>query len=295
MDDQDALPLGHLVGDYRIERVLSRQRSGFDYLALDTGRQANVTLREQFPRYFADRAPDGIGVVSDELSGLALMLLSQAKRLLEAGLQHPNIVGIRDGFAANGTEYMVTDHLQGMTLGAILDRDGTIEESEVDEILYPLLDALAYLADRSIVHGGVEPDCIQISPDGTPVLLNFNHWVNEMADEESTAAFIVSPYAPIETDRFGAKLVSPASDIYGLAATLNRALFGERPQDPYSRFHAMEARRDDPMVPAVERGKGLARPALLAAIDHGLAVMPEDRPQSLAAFRDLIGPPADAT
>ena len=47
---------------------------------------------------------------------------------------------------------------------------------------------------------------------------------------------------------------------------------------------------DDPMVPAVEAGKGRLSATMLAAIDHALAVRPEHRPQTVAEWRgELLG------
>ena len=45
--------------------------------------------------------------------------------------------------------------------------------------------------------------------------------------------------------------------------------------------------RDD-MVPAVEAGKGRYSEPFLAAIDAGLTVRPEDRPQSMAQFAECL-------
>ncbi|HKU98033.1 MAG TPA: tetratricopeptide repeat protein, partial [Vineibacter sp.] len=72
-------------------------------------------------------------------------------------------------------------------------------------------------------------------------------------------------------------------DIYALGATLYRAITGAPPQTAKDRIV------NDALVPAARLGAGQYPPALLAAIDAALAVHPQQRPQTIADWRRMLG------
>ena len=80
----------------------------------------------------------------------------------------------------------------------------------------------------------------------------------------------------------------PWTDIYALAGTLYHCVAGAPPPP------SMDRMINDGLVPAVEVGKGLYDHSLLAAIDAGLALKAEQRPQSIAAWRSLLSAAREA-
>jgi hypothetical protein len=105
-----------------------------------------------------------------------------------------------------------------------------------------------------------------------------------MADRTQTMTAIFTPgYAAPE--QFAAARQGPWTDIYGLAATLYHAITGQAPPNAFDRL------MEDAYQPlATRQPPGFAR-GLLAAIDAGLSVPAEERPQSLAEWRALLGEP----
>src|SRR5205085_1845766 len=75
----------------------------------------------------------------------------------------------------------------------------------------------------------------------------------------------------------------PWTDVYALAAVLYAAVTRKAPPTSVARIIK------DPLVPLAQRGLAGYSGAFLAAIDRGLQVRPEDRPQSIAELRDLLG------
>ena len=61
MSDPAALPDGHVLGEYRIERVLGGGGFGVTYLAHDTNLDCQVAIKEYLPRDVAVRTA-GLGV-----------------------------------------------------------------------------------------------------------------------------------------------------------------------------------------------------------------------------------------
>src|SRR5882672_8231614 len=95
-----------------------------------------------------------------------------------------------------------------------------------------------------------------------------------------TAIFTPGYAAP---EQFTSAKQGPWTDIYGLAATLYHAIAGKAPPNAFDRL------MEDAYEPlATLQPPGFAR-GLLAGIDAGLSVHVGDRPQSLAAWRALLG------
>ncbi len=91
-------------------------------------------------------------------------------------------------------------------------------------------------------------------------------------------------YAPVEQYAGDASLDQGAyTDIYALSAVIYFAIMREPPATSIARMVK------DPIVPLAERGvEGYSR-EFLQAIDKGLAVMAHERPQTIDAFRELLG------
>ena len=77
MSDQPALPEGHLINEYRIERVLGGGGFGVTYLAHDTNLDCAVAIKEYLPRHLAQRTSDQRVVPQSD----------EAKRTFDWGLQ----------------------------------------------------------------------------------------------------------------------------------------------------------------------------------------------------------------
>ena len=111
-----------------------------------------------------------------------------------------------------------------------------------------------------------------------PVLLDFGSARRVVADAtQHLTTLLKSGYSPVEQyDNDGAMLQGPWTDIYALCAVLYTAAIGRVPNAAIARVV-----RDD-LVPARVAGKGRYSPVFLAAIDAGLSVRPEKRPQTMA-------------
>ncbi|MGW8206258.1 MAG: serine/threonine-protein kinase, partial [Hyphomicrobiaceae bacterium] len=286
-----ALPNGtELVGDYRIERVLGAGGFGITYLADEIALDRAVTIKEYFPSDFAARnnsheaVPRSRESSRDYRWGLD-RFIEEAQTL--ARFDHPNIVRVYRYFRANNTGYMVLQWEEGKSLKTWLkELKRAPRQSELDEIIAPLLDALEIIHKADFLHRDIAPDNVIVRKNGAPVLIDFGSARGEIAAHSKTVSALVKPgYSPYEQYAETSRRQGPWTDIYALGATLYHAVTGKRPPDAPSRMV------HDEIVPAREGALSSYRASFLNAIDRALALEIKDRPQSVAAWRgDLLAP-----
>ena len=284
--DLRALPVGRMLSGYRIDAILGQGGFGITYLATDTNLMRQVAIKEYFPREFAVRNstltihPAANKDDKDTFEWGLGRFLKEARLL--ALFEHPNIIAVRRFFEANGTAYLVMDYCEGKPLDEIIKRHGTLSEDKVKAILTPLLNGLERIHKTGFLHRDIKPANLYIRLDGSPVILDFGSAIKGTNQSSSAVTTMVADgYAPIEQyDGNGEQ--GPYTDIYGLAVTLYRAVTGEIPQASTGRI------LNDRMVPASIKARGQYSEQLLSAIDAGLAVRPENRPQTVAQWREIF-------
>ena len=284
---------GHRLHEYRIDDVLGQGGFGITYLATDVNLHAQVAIKEYLPAELAIRTGDStvrprrLEVTATLLEGLDQFLV-EARTL--ASFRHPNIVRVARFFEANRTAYMVLDYERGRSLSAWWRKqrpDDTvmpgIPEPDLLMLLAPLLDGLALVHKKGVLHRDIKPDNVLVRDgDGSFVLLDFGAARPAAVSETSDAPSILTPgYAPIEQylgDRQG-----PWTDIYALGATLYWLVCGQRPREAPDRQAAPHADTS-----AESAGAGRYSPEFLRAIDWALKVQPGERPQDVPSFRRAL-------
>jgi serine/threonine protein kinase len=271
------LAIGEMLEEFRIDCVLGQGGFGITYKATDETLRRLVAIKEYLPQQFAFR--DGGGVVrprraeDEEMFRWGLNRFVDEARTL-AMFRHPNIVSVIRYFAGNGTAYLVMEFEEGQDLKKWRAQHGRPDEPMLrDRILAPLLEGLARVHGKGLLHRDIKPDNIFIREDGSPVLIDFGASRALGADSKAQLTSIVSAgYSPFEQYGSGERQ-GPWSDLYALAGTMYWLIAGNPPADAIAREQGA------PLIPATEIGAEHYSPALLQAIDKALALAIEDRPQ----------------
>ncbi len=297
--ERDAhLPAGTFLQEFRVERVLGVGGYSIVYLAHDTKLDRRVAIKEYLPATLAARADKGEVVPRlprfEPAFAKGMESFINEARLL-GGFDHPALVKVYRFWQANGTAYMVMPYYEGTTLKQWLAALGAPpSERWLRQLATPLIEALQVLHDHAIVHRDVAPDNIVLLVDRSapnyleqaprPVLLDFGAARRVAAEAtQQLTAILKTGYSPVEQyDQGHAMKPGPWSDIYSLAAVLYAAAVGKPPGPSIARLVR------DELTPAQLAARGRCSPGFLAAIDAGLAVRPERRPQTLAEFAELL-------
>ncbi|MCC3404341.1 MAG: serine/threonine protein kinase [Microcoleus sp. PH2017_10_PVI_O_A] len=229
----------------------------------------------------------------------------EARRL--ASCVHPNIVRVSDFFVEDGQPYMVMDYIAGQNLGDVVGTNNPLPENLAILYITQIGAALKAVHQKGLLHRDVKPQNILLR-QGTQevVLIDFGisrEFTNGAIQNHTN--MVSDGYAPPE-QYFAQGKYTPATDVYGLAATLYTLLTALVPVAAILRTsQPMPSPRDlrpDLSVTvsqAVMRGMTVEAQNRPATVDewlsllHGqspdtgptLAVMPGHGPQSPANVR----------
>lgn len=281
------LPEGLPLEDCRIERQLSQGGFSVVYLAHDAAGKA-VAIKEYLPAGMAHRGADGVGVEPDAEHRAAfntgLKCFFDEGRIL-AGIDHPNVVRVKNFFRANGTAYLVMRYEEGETLKEharrLLERGEAVPEDFLRHVFVRLLDGLREVHARKLLHLDIKPANIYVRRDGHPVLLDFGA-ARQGLDPGAGLNAVLTPGFAAPEQQGSNEPLGPWTDIYSVGASLYDCLSGATPQP------ADERLAHDELEPAQKRWGKRYSLQLLELIDWCLMLPAAQRPQSVFALQKVL-------
>ena len=287
-----ALAPGSVVENLRIDRVLGQGAFGITYLVTDQVLNKSFALKEYLPREQVSRSENGSLQATDAraserfAAGLSHFL---AEGRTVANLDHPNIVKVFRCFETNGTAYLLMPWYRGEALHRLLKRSGAFTPEESLALSRPLLAALEYIHRSGLVHQDIKPANIYITENGQPILLDFGAAGQRIDAGSSTRQKLGSEgYAALEQSEASGN-IGPWTDIYGLAATLYRCTTGRIPVAAVQRQSVISEGESDPLRSIKSLVPSQQFSGIQDAIEHGLALQPSVRPQSVTDWRSAFG------
>lgn len=283
-----ALPIGTRIEEFEVTSVIGEGGFGVVYLALDRMLERRVAVKEYLPWTLAARLEGSTTVTvrtqqDAEMFDLGLRSFVNEAKLL-AQFDHSALLKVHRFWEGNGTAYMAMPFYDGPTMKqALANRASPPDEAWLREVLEPLLDALTVLHAAQCYHRDISPDNILLTATG-PVLLDFGAARRVLSDASQMLTVILKDgYAPVEQYGTSASMrQGPWTDIYALSAVMRYAITGNKAACAVDRLLR------DPMQPLAQIKSGQYSAPFLRAIDLGMAVRPEERPQGIAEFRALM-------
>ena len=282
-------------GKYKIERVLGQGGFGITYLAkqkvpvagaLGTiDAEIEVTVKEFFMKEFCNR-DEASSIVTVPSTGSAELVekfrqkfIKEAKNISK--LNHPHIIKVLDVFEENDTAYYVMEYIDGGSLADYVKQHGALDEAIAINYIQQIGSALEYMHQKQICHYDVKPSNILLDAKGNAVLIDFGIakcYSKEGNQTSSTPVGLSQGYAPLEQYQQNLQEFSPATDVYGLAATLYFLVTGKAPAEA-----------------SIVLNEGIdGKPANVSdttwnTIEKGMNPRKKDRIQCVAEFLKLLG------
>lgn len=182
-----------------------------------------------------------------------------------ASVRIEGVPAVKECVADDGKLIVVEEYVQGRSLKQVLDEQGLLNAEQAYEIAVQLVDILVRLhqLEPVIVHRDIKPSNIIIEKNGHVNLIDFNAARHVNADKNEDTRMLGTVYfaAP---EQFGFGQSDERTDIYGLGATINYIMTGDKP------------------------GAGIAECRFSDILKKCLMVDAKDRYQSAAELRGVL-------
>ena len=270
--------VGRVLGNYRVVALIGAGGMGEVYRAHDERLDRDVALKI-LPAAFCD----------DEGK---LRRFEQEARAL-AALNDPNLLAIFDVGAQEGTPYIVSELLEGMTLRQRL-LTGPLPVQRAIDFAMQIARGLMAAHEKRIVHRDLKPENIFVTNDGRIKILDFG--VAKLAQPEAressgetvtlltTSGVVLGTVGYMSPEQVRGQAVDHRSDIFSFGSILFEMLSGKRAfQGPTTADTISSVLKEEP--PDIGEVNANVPPATAHILRHCLEKRPEERFQST---RDLL-------
>jgi non-specific serine/threonine protein kinase/serine/threonine-protein kinase len=216
----DAPYTGRLIGHYRLKERVGEGGMGEVYLA---------EREDQFRQRVA------IKLIRAGMANPEVVRRFLIERQTLAALNHPHIVRLVDGGATeDGLPYLVVDYVEGIPIDRYCDQHKLSISARLNLFIETCV-AVHHAHQSLIVHCDLKPGNILVTPEGSPMLLDFgiaklldptSMGISAQAAMTRQRAFTPDYASP---EQLRGEPVTTATDIYALGVVLYELLTGHSP------------------------------------------------------------------
>lgn len=232
-----------------------------------------------------------------EHDAVTQQFIAEARQL--ARLNHPNVIRVRDFEDQVAPLYLVMEHVDGLTLGELIQQSGRVQAHRVVDIALQAISGLNAAWQFGLVHHDVSPSNILLSKDGVvrvadlglaAVRSSDNPWTGNSSGTNlggrlaaDSGRLNIPPGTPAymapEQAESRQSAIDFRSDIYSLGCTLYHALTGHVPFNGRTSMEViLQHLNEHPSDPS-ETSPDIPR-AISAVVMRMMAKSPEDRFES---------------
>ncbi|MFD8708383.1 protein kinase [Kitasatospora sp. NPDC059648] len=259
-----------LAGRYELGERLGRGGMGTVWRAWDRMLDREVAVKELTVNHLPE----------EDLQILHTRMKREASAA--ARIKHPGVITVHDVLEQDGRPWIVMELVDGRSLADVISQDGTLPPRAAAEVGSQVLAALHRGHQLGVLHRDVKPANVLLERGtGRVVLLDFGIAKYEGSTELTRPGDLVGSPDYLAPERAQGERPGPASDLWGLGATLYAAVEGQSPFRRDSPITTLAAVVDEPLPES--RRAGPLGPVLAAL----MAKDPADRPSADEAARML--------
>ena len=257
--------IGQQVEKYRILEEIGHGGMAVVYRAMDTNLKREVAIKILHPHLLRQQEA---------------VERFQREAVTVARLHHSNIIEIYD-YSADRSAYrfIVTELIDGMTLGAFVNLYNEIPCELVACIARELCLALAHAHEQGIIHRDLKPENVMIRRDGKVKLMDFGIARALEGSQLTLTGSILGSPAFMSPEHVSGKEADARSDLFSLGCILYLLATDDMPFDGRNPHEVLKKVTEGDYLPPQEI-KPVISNEFAAVIDRLLVTDPEKRYQS---------------
>ena len=271
-----------LAEKYIIGRVTEVDGEGITYEAVEKQSGLPVVIKEYLPVTLCARRDENGAVVvkaGSEVPYKTTMVdfVDLYKNLMQLGAR-PGLTPIKGLLKENNTVYAIQGYAKSITLTDWLNRQTDLLTYErCIALLEPVLDGLAAMHAVGLIHRGISPDNIRVTPDGRTFLAGYATLALRSLNSELKPSLCEGYSAPEQYSV--SEFQGPYTDVYSVAAVLYKMLAGTAPVAAGGRGES---------CPTLKQiGTGVSA-QVSRAVDHAMWGNTTRRTQTIAELREEL-------
>ena len=256
-------------GKYLLQEEIGQGTYGITYKAINQTNNEAVVIKTLKPEL----------AKKEETSRFRKKFLNEAQRLLECS--HPHIIHYREFFIEDEVPYIVMDYVEGKTLDKIVLPDNPLSEATAIEYILQVGEALKVIHSNGLIHRNIKPENLILHQDTQQIILIDFGIAKELepGKVQANTSLASDGYAPIEQCLAHARL-TPATDVYALAATLYTLVTAEIP--------IAATLRESFSLPSPQNMQPQLSNQISEVIMLGMNLESEDRPSNVEEWLALL-------
>ncbi len=266
-----SLPIGSMLGKYKIQSILGSGGMGTVYAAEDSVIKRRVAIKVLPPDLARDKS-------------LINRLLAEAQAA--GNLNHANVVTIYDVGETGGSYYIVMELVAGGSVQDYLARKGSPGWRAATRLIAEAAKALAAAHETGLIHRDIKPSNLMLTNDGHVKVVDFGLAKVEAADStlNTQPGSILGTPAFMSPEQCRGDKLDARTDIYSLGCTYYAMLTGKPPFEAATSMQVMFAHCSAPIPDPRDLNADTPEPCV-EILTRALAKNPGDR---YANARDMV-------
>ena len=202
---------GKVLEGYRIKRAVGRGGMAVVYEAEAPGDGKRVALKMMSHRFSHD---------------LEAQRRFEREVQICQSLDHPNISRIYGCFTSFGTNFMVMEFCDGVSLGKVIHDNGALGQEEVRKIAGQLAGALDYAHRRDVCHRDVKPSNVMLDRHGVLKLMDFGLAKTAGSADLTQLGHVLGTPRYMAPEQLAGERVDRRADIFAFGSIVYEMLAG---------------------------------------------------------------------
>ena len=146
-----------------------------------------------------------------------------------AVLSHPNIVKVYNVSYGDKLQYIVMEHVEGITLKEYIEQQGRLGIKETVHFTMQILRALQHAHDKGIVHRDIKPQNIMLLSNGNIKVTDFGIARFSYSDTKTMTDSAIGSVHYISPEQAKGETTDDRADIYSVGVVMYEMLTGQLP------------------------------------------------------------------